>query len=153
MTRRLMMTIALFTFSIQFAAHGMGADSKNRIVAKKCHEFRDAVREGDANKINSFYSKLFISGRNSDESEPNFLIQKPRLLTKIFISEKYHPRDSVFLARAQFRVIEGANGDMVCLVSKNGEDENPELHTVRSIRLVEEDSDWKVNELKIHQGW
>lgn len=148
-----MTVLTAILFSVHLAAFGMGSDSKNRSVAKKCREFRDAVREGNLEKVSPFFSATYLEANKDKIKEPTFFQQKQRLLTKIFINEKYRPADSIFLPRSQFRAVEGNDGSMLCLVSKNGEDENPELHTVRSMRLIQENSEWKISELKIHEGW
>jgi len=153
MTRKFFTIPFMMLFLVNVDAFALGSDSKNRNVSKKCREFRDAVREGSPKKINTFFSKSFMDTNREKIAAPDFYQQKQRILTKIFINEKYRPQDSIFLPRAQFRALEAADGNMVCLVSKNGEDENPELHTVRSIRLIEEDSEWKVSELKVHDAW
>jgi hypothetical protein len=134
-------------------AFSMGADSPARTLAKRCREFRDAVQTKDLTQIEAFLSASFKETHKEKLKDPKFFDQSPRLLTRIFINEKYQPKDALLLARAQFRVAPGADGSMICHAFKNGEDQNPELSTARELRMIQEEGQWKLLSWKLHGSW
>ncbi len=147
--------VGFFLIALFFAAEtfAMGSDSPTRTLTKRCRELRDAMQTQDIEKISVFFTEDFKKRYEEDLKDKKFLYQRPRLLTRIFINEKYQPKDLILLEKARFRVVPGANGDMVCKVYDNGEKENPQLHTLEEIRLVEEAGSWKVSEWKLNAGW
>lgn len=131
----------------------MGSDSPARVLAKRCGEFRDVLQTRDLNQIESFLSLEFKTKNSDALKDPKFFEQSPRLITKLLINEKYHPKDLILLPRAQFRVSRGSDGSMICYPFKNGESENPELSTAREMRLILEEGQWKILSMKLHDSW
>jgi hypothetical protein len=135
------------------SAFSMGSDHPARVLAKRCGEFRDALQTRDLSQIESFLTVEFKTKNSDALKNPQFFEQAPRLITKLLINDKYHPRDLILLPRAQFRVSRGSDGSMICYPFKNGESENPELSTAREMRLILEEGQWKILSMKLHESW
>lgn len=131
----------------------MGSDSASRTIIRKCTEFRDVLQERDFEKALGFLSEEFRASHSAEIESQKLFVQKPRLLTKIFVGESYRPKDLILLKEARFRAMKAKDGGLSCKVLHNGENQDPELATLREIQWEEQGGDWKIVSWNIHGSW